>query len=47
MEYRKPEILLVMSAAEAIQSSLDKGEPLPDSDGGPIPSNGSAYQADE
>lgn len=47
MEYRKPEILLVMPAAEAIQSSLAKGAPLPDSEVGPIESTGPAYQADE
>jgi hypothetical protein len=47
MEYRKPEMLLVLPAAEAIQSNLAKGMPRPDSDGGPIESTGSAYQADE
>ena len=47
MEYRKPEILLVMPAAEAIQSSLAKGPDLPDSEGGPIQSTGPTYQADE
>jgi hypothetical protein len=47
MEYRKPEILLVMPASEAIQSSLDKGTGNLDSDGGILPSAGPAYQADE
>ena len=47
MEYRKPEILLVVAATEAIQSSLAKGSDQPDSDGGPLPSTGAAYQADE
>lgn len=47
MEYRKPEILLALPAMEVIQSNLNKGVPLPDSTGDPIPSAGSAYQADE
>ncbi len=47
MEYRKPEILLVMAATEAIQSSLAKGSDKPDSEGGILPSTGPAYQADE
>lgn len=47
MEYRKPEMLLVLPAAEAIQSNLSKGGMPPDSDGGPLPTTGSAYQADE
>jgi hypothetical protein len=47
MEYRKPEVLLVLPAVEAIQSNLTKGMPFGDSNGGPLPSSGSAYQADE
>ena len=47
MEYRKPEILLEMPAAEAIQSNLAKGTPVPDSEIGSLPSAGNAYQADE
>ncbi|MFP5227310.1 MAG: hypothetical protein ACLGXA_06740 [Acidobacteriota bacterium] len=47
MEYSKPEILMAMDATEAIQSSLAKGSDQPDSEGGPLPSTGPAYQADE
>jgi hypothetical protein len=47
MEYRKPEMLLVSRAAEAIQSNLAKNSPSPDSLEVGFPSAGAAYEADE
>jgi hypothetical protein len=47
MTYRKPEILLVSEAVDAIQSSLDKALPPPDSANSLFPSAGAAYEADE
>jgi hypothetical protein len=46
MEYTKPEVVLVGSAVETIQSSLTKNVKSPDSIQGPLTA-ASAYQADE
>jgi hypothetical protein len=47
MKYSKPEIVLVGSAVEAIQSSLVKGGEPGDAMGQGDQTNPSAYQADE
>jgi hypothetical protein len=47
MEYRKPEMLLVSSAMDAIQSGISKHSPNLDSTEPNFPSPGPAYESDE
>ena len=47
MEYRKPELLLVSKATDAIQSGIDKNSPNVDAQTPGFPSPGAAYESDE